>query len=163
MRPSNGFPCDWEFLPMPQPPQVFIARGLRLYLPVLEPWVARFVSLPSSLSWLIRKRMWHYPVHQQPPCLVFSLPRPISTPPTSLDECLFFNSSVLGLLYISVFGQFWLVFIFKLVVNLLLVVQGSKAYLTTPPSWPAPFEYLSSNTTISILILFNDTLTASNK
>ena len=35
----------WEFLPLPpQPPRVFSIRGLRLYFPALEPWVARFVA-----------------------------------------------------------------------------------------------------------------------
>ena len=44
----------WEFLLLqPQPPQVFPIRGLRLYLPVLEPWVvqsALLPRLPPSLS-----------------------------------------------------------------------------------------------------------------
>ena len=32
--------------------------------------------------------------------------------------------------------HFWLIFVFKFVVVLLLVVQGEKVYLPTPPSWP---------------------------
>ena len=39
---------------------------------------------------------------------------PISTPPTGLDECFFFISLVVGLLCGSIFCQFWLVFVFKL-------------------------------------------------
>ena len=36
----------WEFLLLlPQPPGVFSIRGLRLYFPELEPWVARSASL----------------------------------------------------------------------------------------------------------------------
>ena len=31
----------------PQPPQAFSIRGLRLYFPELEPWVARSASLPA--------------------------------------------------------------------------------------------------------------------
>ena len=36
----------------------------------------------------------------------------------------------------SIFWQFWLFFVFKFVV-LLLVVQGSKVYVSKPPSWPS--------------------------
>ena len=39
---------------------------------------------------------------------------PISPPPTSLDECVFFNSLVVRLSYSSIFCQFWLFFVFKL-------------------------------------------------
>ena len=48
---------------------------------------------------------------------VFSTRLPISTPPTGLDECLFFNSLVVGLPYSSIFCQFWLFFIFKFVLS----------------------------------------------
>ena len=43
----------WEFLPLPQPPQVFSVRGLRLYFPTLEPWVeglSRSPVVPPGLS-----------------------------------------------------------------------------------------------------------------
>ena len=39
---------------------------------------------------------------------------PISAPPTSLDECVFFNSLVVELPYSSIFCQFWLFLAFKL-------------------------------------------------
>ena len=69
-------------------------------------------------------------------CHTSSLPQlPVSTPPTSLDEW-FFNSLVVRLTYSLIFWQFWLFFVFKFVVVLLLVVQGGKVYLPTPPSWP---------------------------
>ena len=67
------------------------------------------------------------------PC-VFSALLPISTPSTSMDEC-FFNSWVVGLPWSLIFWQFWLFFVFKLVVILLLVVQGSEVFLPMPPSW----------------------------
>ena len=60
----------------------------------------------------------------------------ISAPYTSLDECVFFNSLVVGPSYSSIFWQFWLYFVFKFVIFLLLVGPGSKVYLLTPPSWP---------------------------
>ena len=77
------------------------------------------------------------------PCCVPSSPQlPVSAPPTSLDECFFFNSLVVGLPHSLVFWKFWLFFVFKLIVTL-WVVRGSKAYLPTPPSWPElPLLYI---------------------
>ena len=46
-----------------------------------------------------------------------------------------FNSLVVGLSYSSIFWQFWLFFVFKFVV-FLLVVRGGKVYLPMPPYWP---------------------------
>ena len=60
----------WEFLPLPpQPPQVFSIRGLRLYFPVLEPWVVQSVLLPSCSSQFIWMQMWGHPVCNLLPCL----------------------------------------------------------------------------------------------
>ena len=42
---------------------------------------------------------------------------PVSDPPTGLDECFFFNSLVVGLLCGSIFCQFWLFFVFKLLLS----------------------------------------------
>ena len=67
---------------------------------------------------------------------VLSTQLPISAPPTGLDECFFFNSLVLGLPFSLIFCQSWLVFVFKFVVVLLLVVHGGKVCLPMPPSWP---------------------------
>ena len=63
---------------------------------------------------------------------VLSLQLPVSVPPTCVDDCFFFNSLVVGLLRSratpwllvesSIFCQFWLLFVFKFAV--LLVVQG---------------------------------------
>ena len=57
---------------------------------------------------------------------------PVSAPPTGLDEC-FFNSLVVGLPYSLIFGEFWLFFVFKSAV-LLLVVRGGTVCLPAPPS-----------------------------
>ena len=65
---------------------------------------------------------------------VLSTKLPMSAPPTSLDECFFFNSLVVRLPYSSIFCQFLLFFVFKFVV-LLLVVRGGTVCLPTPPSW----------------------------
>ena len=57
-------------------------------------------------------------------------------PSYGLDECFFFNSLVIRLPYSSIFCQFWLFFVLKFVVVLLLVVRGGTVYLPMPPSWP---------------------------
>ena len=66
------------------------------------------------------------PLHNLPPRWVLQLPPyressppwlPISAPPTGLDECFFFISLVVGLPYSSIFCQFWLFFVFKLLLS----------------------------------------------
>ena len=57
---------------------------------------------------------------------VLSAPLPISTPPTGLNECFFFNSLVVGVPYSLIFWQFWLFFVFNLVDVLFLVLQGGR-------------------------------------
>ena len=121
----------------------FQSEVLRLYFPVLEPWVVWPVSLPSCFSRFIHMQMWDHWVLQPLPCCQSSLPwLPISAPAarlcphTSLNECFFFSSLVVGLPYSLIFWQFWLFFVFKFVVVLLLVVQGGTVYLPMPPFWP---------------------------
>ena len=109
---------------------------LRLYFPALDPWVAWSVSLPSCSSWFICTQMWDYLPCQLLPFHESSLPQlSVSTPPANLDECFFFNSLVVGLPDSLIFWQFWLCFVFKYVVVLLLVVWGGTVCLPTPPSW----------------------------
>ena len=75
------------------------------------------------------------PVLQPPPHLrVLCTQLPISAPPAGLGECFFFNSLVVGLPYSSIFWKFWAFFVLRLLVILLVVVQGGKACLLTPPS-----------------------------
>ena len=113
---------------------MFSIIGLRLYFPELEPWVAQTVLLPRRSSQFIHGRMWghgvcqllHFPIPPSATSLgspaaalprVFSTLLPISTPPTGLDECFFFISLVVGLLYSSIFCQFWLFFVFKMLLS----------------------------------------------
>ena len=64
-----------------------------------------------------------------------SLPQlPVSSLPTSLNECFFFNSLVVGLPYSSIFCQFWL--FLNLLLSFFVVAWGSKVYIPTPPTWP---------------------------
>ena len=85
-------------LGVPEPPQVFSIRGLRLYFPKLELWIAQCISLPSCPSRFICTRMWAATLTTsnslacpRPPATallqVLSTRLPISTPPTGLDEC----------------------------------------------------------------------------
>ena len=67
---------------------------------------------------VICMQVWDCPVHQPPPCPPHQPPpchrsfppQPISTTPTSLNECFFFNSLVVGLPCSSIFWKFWLFF-----------------------------------------------------
>ena len=71
----------------------------------------------STIRHLAGSTSPHQPPHTALLVQVLSIPLPISTPPTGLDECLFFNSLVVGLPYSSIFCQFWLFFIFKFVLS----------------------------------------------
>ena len=59
-----------------------------------------------------------YWVRQSPPCHESSPPRlPVSAPPTSLDECFFFISLVVGLPYYSLSVSSSCFFVFKLLLS----------------------------------------------
>ena len=60
-----------------------------------------------------------------------------------LFDC-FFNSMVVGVPRSLLFWHFWLFIDFRLIVILLLVVRGSEAFLSTPPSWPELPDYVIS-------------------
>ena len=107
----------WQFLPLPpQPPQVFSIRGLRLYFPALKLWVAR-VCLAPQLFLLV------YP-HTN-----VGLPslQSAASPVRQLGCRTSIQFDFLEVL---------VVFVFKFVVVLLLVVRGGTVCLPMPPSWP---------------------------
>ena len=95
----------WEFLPLlPQPPQVFSVRDFGILFlrtglyslscsPIVPP------SLPICKCGTARSAS-HCLAHPGPPAAalsrVLSILLPTSAPPTSLDECFFFNSWLLG-------------------------------------------------------------------
>ena len=68
---SNELSCEAEnFSHLCNPHRCFQSEAWRLYFPVLEPWFARSISLPSCSSQFICTQMWDYPVHQPLPALV---------------------------------------------------------------------------------------------
>ena len=130
---SNELSCEaGSFLPLPpQPPQVFSVRGFEALFPCAGTLgcvvcLAPQLFLPVYLHVNVGLPGPHSVTSQGPPPAsvprVLSTQLPISAPPTGLDECFFFNSLVFRLPYSSIFCQFWLFFVFKFVVVLLLVV-----------------------------------------
>ena len=112
-------------------------RGFEALFPCDRTQGCGSVLLPSCSSQFICTQMWDHLVHQPPPFHESSLPwLPVSAPPTSFNEYFFFNSLVVRLPCSLIFWHFWLFFVFKFVVVLLVVVRGGKAYLPMPPSWP---------------------------
>ena len=97
---------------------MFSVSGLRLYFPKLElPPGFRSLSpgppaAASQASCSFARPAPQYATSLGPPAAalprVLSAQLPVSAPPTSLDECFFFNSLVVGLPYSSIFCQFWL-------------------------------------------------------
>ena len=95
-------------------------------------------GLSATTLWGLVVATWPAPlhnppphwVHQLPPCRESSLPRlPISAPPTGLDECFFFISLVVGLPCSSIFCQFWMFFVFKLLLSFWLCEEAQCVYL----------------------------------
>ena len=68
-----------------------------------------------------------------------------------IDFFFFFNSLVVRVPFSLIFWCFWLFIDFRLVVILLLVVQGSERFLPTPPSWPELWKVYSKGKKESIL------------
>ena len=135
---SNKLLWCWEFLLLPQPPQVLQPEVLRLYFPTLEPWGvwshSSVVPLVSAGEYGIACFASHCLAHR----VLQPLPWCMSSPPLL---SVWMNVSYLTP-WLSDFhtvrfsvrsGCF---FVFKFVVVLVLVVWGSKVYLPTPPPWP---------------------------
>ena len=117
--------------PAHQPPQIFSVRGFEALFPHIGTLGCVFCFAPQLFLPL------YLHANMGPPTLpagallalpaatlqrVLSVGLPISAPPTGVDKCFFFNFLVVRLLYSSIFCQFWLLFVFKFVVVLLLVM-----------------------------------------
>ena len=107
--------------------RLFQSEALSLYFPTLESWVAWSVSLPSCSSWIICTQVWDRLTLQLPPCCESFPPwLAVSAPPTSLDECFFFNSLVVRFPYSSIFWQFWLFIFLNLLLSLFWLCEEAK-------------------------------------
>ena len=105
----------------------FQSEVLRLYFPAVEPWVAWSVLLSSCSSWFIRMQMWDHPVCQLPSCCEPSPPRlSVSAPLTSLNECFFFNSLVVGFPYSLIFWQLCVYFLFLNLLSFFWLCEEAK-------------------------------------
>ena len=61
---------------------------------------------------------------------------PVSAPPTGLDECFFFISLVVGLPYSLIFCQFWLFFVFRLLLSFFWLCEEVQfVYLCLHIGW----------------------------
>ena len=148
--PSNGLSCEAGIFSCycPPPHRCFQSEAVRLYFPTLGPWVERTVSLPGCSSWFICTQMWDHPACKPLPCLVHqSLPCQESSPPCCptpplLPVWMSVSSLTpwLSDFHTVWFCQFWLFFVFKFVVVLVLVMRGGTVCLPMPPSWPEVFE-----------------------
>ena len=90
-------------------PQLFFAVYLHanVGLPTLP--AAASLGLPATTSpWVLSAQL------------------PISTPPTSLAECVFLISLVVGLSYSSIFCEFWLFFVFKLLLSFFWLCEEAQ-------------------------------------
>ena len=124
----------WEFLPLvPQPPQVFSISGLRLYFPSLEPWVVR--SVARSTSCCLTGQLQLFPPRSTICHLAGSASRCLSASPFCPAACLypsywsgcfFFTSLVARLPYSSIFCQFWLFFVFKLLLSFFWLCEEAQ-------------------------------------
>ena len=96
---------------------------------------------PRGLLAVVLSAPFHNPpphwVRQLPPCHESSPPHlPVSAPPTGLDECFFFISLVVGLPYSSIFCQFWLFFVFKLLLSFFWLFEEARGvYLCLHLGW----------------------------
>ena len=103
---------------MPQLPQVFMARSFVAFFPCagtlgcavcLTTWSFLPVCLHASEG--LPATALPIQVFQPPLCHISSPPwLPVSAPCTGLDECFFFNSLVVRLLYSLIIWQFWVFF-----------------------------------------------------
>ena len=130
---SNKLSCDAGSFCHCNPHRSLQPEVLRLSFPALEPWVLWSVSLPSCSPGLSACKCGtancHLacPILQLPPCHGSSPPQlPYSPPPTSLEECFFFNSLVVGLPYSSIFWQFCLLLFFNLLLSFFWLWEEAK-------------------------------------
>ena len=99
-----------------------------------NPGLFSLCLLPSCSSWFIRTWIWDHLAYWLPPHLpvlpstsLSSPPQlPISAPPTSLGECFFFNSLVIGLPYNLISGSLGCVLFLSLLLSFFWLYKEAK-------------------------------------
>ena len=137
--------------PATSTPQVFIARGFEAFFPCAGTLGCAVCLAPQLLLPVYPHAMWDCQHHLACPvlqllacCLSFLLWLPVSAPPTGLDECFFFISSVSDFHTVgfSVSSGCFL-FLNCCCPSFDCVRRHSVSVYLTPPSWPeAPMFYL---------------------
>ena len=120
-----------QFLPLPHPLQIFTARGC-VALAGTGTLVCAVCLTPKLFLPVHLHAMQDHPDHQPLPCYMSSLHQLLISDHTSLDECFLFNSLVVGLPHNSVFWQFWLFSVFKLVVSFFWLCEKAKLIYLHP-------------------------------
>ena len=142
---------------VPTPTVFYIQKLWGFIFQVLGPWAVWSglawgwgCSLPRYPSWFLATTCECGTTHSTAAaaslCYIRSPPLSIPTlhlcPLYCLHECGFFKSLVVGLPHSLIFWRFWVLFVLRLVVILLVVVQGGEACLRAPPSWlEVPSQY----------------------
>ena len=154
MGPSNGLSCETgSFSPCCNDHRFLQPEVLRLYFSHAET-LGCTVYVPSQFSSeFIHTHMWGHPVHQTPPCPTSSSSHHLVTSPLCPSGHLrpSYRSGWMFLLYSVVVRQFnflevLVVFVFKFVVVLLLVVRGSYSASTYASilAWSLEHKFLKS-------------------
>ena len=118
---------------------------------MLEFWIAWSFTQSTSCC-LVGQHSFACPAPQSATSLcpladvllqLLSAQLPDSVPPTSLDECLFFISLVVGLPYSSIFCQFQLFFVFKLLLSFFWLCEEAQCvYLCLHLGRKSPLWFL---------------------
>ena len=115
-------------------PQVFSISGVKLNFPLLELWVVQSVTPSTSCCLsgqlqlcLARSTICHLAGSASHRLAASPLhPTACLRPSYRLDECFFFISLVVGLPYSSIFCQFWLFFVFKLLLSFFWLCEEAQ-------------------------------------
>ena len=106
-------------------------------------------GLPATTLWGLLAAAWPALFHSPPPrwvrqllpcCESYPPQLPISASPTGLDECFFFICLVIGLPCSLIFCQFWLFFVFKLLLSFFWFCNEAQCvYLCLHLGWKPNF------------------------
>ena len=148
--PTGVFNQRFEALfPLPGALGCSVCFAPLLFLPVYLCANVGPQGLPATTLWGLLAAAWPAPFHNLPPhwvrkplpCCESSPPSlPVSAPPTGLGEYFFFISLVVGLPYSSIFCQFWLFFVFKLLLSFFWLCEEAQCvylhvHLGQKPLW----------------------------